>query len=57
MTPQPPTDENRGPGGTDPALTVGEPDLAHESIELPTWVPVGFGLLLIMIAAAAIWTA
>lgn len=29
-------------------------DFVHESVELPDWVPVAFGLILITIAAAAI---
>lgn len=34
-----------------------EEDFVHESVDLPDWVPVVFGLILITIAAAAIWMA
>ncbi len=40
----------REPGGS-------QEDFVHESVELPGWVPIAFGLVLIAIAVAAIWMA
>lgn len=32
-------------------------DFVHESVELPPWIPVVFGVILIVIAVTAIWMA
>ncbi len=63
-------DDEAGPGDAEAAdrlITTGEgsvaaatesqEDFVHPSVELPDWVPVVFGLILIGIAAAAIWMA
>lgn len=41
----------------DAATDDSQEDFVHESVDLPDWVPVVFGLILIVIAAAAIWMA
>lgn len=33
-----------------------EEDFVHESVDLPGWIAVAFGLILVAIAALAIWT-
>ena len=54
----PPSEPERQTAETDPAGgTESEEDFVHESVDLPEWVPVAFGVLLVVIAAVAIWTA
>lgn len=45
------------PESADAGSLEAQEDFVHESVELPDWVPIAFGLILVIIAAAAIWMA
>lgn len=55
--PEEPGESPAGGKASEAAGLDSQEDFVHQSVELPTWIPVVFGLILIGIAVVAIWMA